>query len=84
MMNKPVPITVAYGDGIGREIMQATLRILDAAGASIAPETIDIGEKVYLSGQKNGIEAGSWESLRRTQVFLKPLLPRLKVVVIKV
>ncbi len=71
MTSKPVPITVAYGDGIGPEIMQATLKILDAAGASIAPETIDIGEKVYLTGQKNGIEASSWESLRRTQVFLK-------------
>ena len=25
------PITVAYGDGIGPEIMQATLRVLTAA-----------------------------------------------------
>jgi isocitrate dehydrogenase len=71
MTNKAVPITVAYGDGIGPEIMQATLRILDAAGANIASETIDIGEKIYLSGQTNGIEASSWESLRRTKVFLK-------------
>ena len=26
------PVTVAYGDGIGPEIMTATLRILEAAG----------------------------------------------------
>lgn len=65
------PITIAYGDGIGPSIMQATLEILEAAGAQIAPETIDIGEKVYLSGQSNGIEDSAWESLRRTQVFLK-------------
>lgn len=65
------PITVAYGDGIGPSIMQATLDILEAAGAQIAPETIDIGEKVYLSGQNNGIEPSAWESLRRTKVFLK-------------
>jgi isocitrate dehydrogenase len=51
--------------------MQATLDILDAAGAQIEPETIEIGEKVYLSGQTNGIEASAWESLRRTKVFLK-------------
>jgi isocitrate dehydrogenase len=69
--NKKTPITIAYGDGIGPSIMQATLKILDAAGAQIAPETIDIGEKVYLSGQTNGIEPNAWESLRRTQVFLK-------------
>jgi isocitrate dehydrogenase len=65
------PITVAYGDGIGPEIMQATLRILAAAGAKIAPETVDIGEKVYLSGNSAGIEDSAWESLRRTKVFLK-------------
>jgi hypothetical protein len=29
------PITVAYGDGIGPEIMSATLRVLAAAGAAI-------------------------------------------------
>ncbi|TAG27657.1 MAG: NADP-dependent isocitrate dehydrogenase [Burkholderiales bacterium] len=65
------PITVAYGDGIGPEIMQATLRILEAAGARIAPETVDIGEKVYLGGNSAGIEDSAWESLRRTKVFLK-------------
>lgn len=71
MTHPIVPITVAYGDGIGPEIMQATLKVLQAAGAQIAPETIEIGEKIYLSGQTNGIEASSWESLRRTKVFLK-------------
>jgi isocitrate dehydrogenase len=65
------PITVAYGDGIGPEIMQATLCILQAAGASIAPEVVDIGEKVYLGGNSAGIEDSAWESLRRTKVFLK-------------
>jgi isocitrate dehydrogenase len=65
------PITVAYGDGIGPEIMQATLRILQAAGAHIAPEMVDIGEKVYLTGNSAGIEDSAWESLRRTKVFLK-------------
>ncbi|TAG00326.1 MAG: NADP-dependent isocitrate dehydrogenase [Betaproteobacteria bacterium] len=65
------PITVAYGDGIGPEIMTATLSILDAAGAQIAPEVIEIGERVYLSGNSAGIAASAWESLRRTKVFLK-------------
>lgn len=70
-MSKPIPITVANGDGIGPEIMAATLRILEAAEAPLEIETIDIGEKVYLAGNTSGIEPGSWDSLRRTKVFLK-------------
>src|SRR6266478_6659000 len=64
-------ITVAYGDGIGPEIMNATIQILEAAGAAIALEPIEIGEKVYLRGSATGIEPSAWESLRRTKVFLK-------------
>ena len=70
-MSTRIPITVANGDGIGPEIMAATLRILEASGAPLEIETIDIGEKVYLAGNSSGIEPSSWESLRRTKVFLK-------------
>ncbi len=65
------PITVARGDGIGPAIMDSTLEILDAAGAALDIEEIEIGEAVYKSGIKNGIAESSWESLRRTKVFLK-------------
>jgi isocitrate dehydrogenase len=67
----PVPITVAHGDGIGPEIMRTSLRVLEAAGAAIAPETIEIGEQVYLAGNSAGISPEAWESLRRTKVFYK-------------
>lgn len=70
-MADKTPITVAHGDGIGPEIMDATLRILKGAGARIEIETIDIGEKVYLAGNTTGIAPEAWESLRRTKVFLK-------------
>jgi len=70
-MPERIPITVANGDGIGPEIMAATLRILEASGAPLEIETIDIGEKVYLAGNTSGIEPSSWDSLRRTKVFLK-------------
>lgn len=70
-MSELTPITVAHGDGIGPEIMDATLRIIQAAGANIDIETIEIGEKVYLRGNTAGIEPSSWDSLRRTKVFLK-------------
>jgi isocitrate dehydrogenase len=65
------PVTVAYGDGIGPEIMEATLHILKEAGARIDIEVIEIGEKVYLAGNTAGIGPEAWESLRRTKVFLK-------------
>lgn len=64
-------ITVAKGDGIGPEIMDATLEIILAAGAKIEIETIDIGEKVYLSGNTSGIARESWDIIRRNKVFLK-------------
>jgi isocitrate dehydrogenase len=64
-------ITIAKGDGIGPEIMDATLRILHAAGAQIETEEIQIGEKVYLSGNTSGIAAEAWDSIRKTKVFLK-------------
>jgi len=71
LTQKKTPITVAHGDGIGPEIMDATLRIVNAAGAQIEVETIEIGEGVYNRGISNGIEPSSWDSLRRTHVFLK-------------
>lgn len=71
MPEQPTPITVAHGDGIGPEIMDATLRILEAGGARLDIETIEIGEAVYNRGVSAGIDPESWESLRRTKVFLK-------------
>ena len=70
-MAQGTPVTVAYGDGIGPEIMEASLHILKEAGARLAIETIEIGEKIYMRGNTAGIEPSAWESLRRTQVFYK-------------
>ena len=40
-----IPVTVAYGDGIGPEIMRATLRILEAAGAPSRPRPIESAKR---------------------------------------
>ena len=68
-MSTKTPITVAHGDGIGPEIMDATLQILKEAGARLEIETIEIGEKVYLRGntrrhraERLGIAAAHQES----------------------
>ena len=64
-------ITVAKGDGIGPEIMDATLKIIKAAGAKIEIDEIEVGEKVYLSGNTSGIANESWDIIRRNKIFLK-------------
>lgn len=66
-----IPVTVAFGDGIGPEIMQASLKVLISAGANLAIEPIDVGERVFLSGNSTGLEPEAWDSLRRTKVFYK-------------
>lgn len=64
-------ITIAKGDGIGPEIMDATLKVIRAAGAPIEWDEIEVGEKVYLSGNTSGISAESWDIIRKNKVFLK-------------
>ncbi|MCC6933352.1 MAG: NADP-dependent isocitrate dehydrogenase [Deltaproteobacteria bacterium] len=66
-----IPITVAHGDGIGPEIMEATLFILKEAGARIEPQEVTIGEKLYLQGVTQGITQEAWDSIKSTKVFLK-------------
>ena len=64
-------ITIAKGDGIGPEIMDATLQILEAAGADLQIDEIQVGEQVYLSGNAAGISKESWDVIRKNKVFLK-------------
>jgi len=64
-------ITIAKGDGIGPEIMEATKSILLASGAEIEFDEIEVGEKVYLSGLSSGIAPESWDVIRKNKVFLK-------------
>lgn len=65
------PITVAYGDGIGPEIMEATLHVLREARADITIETIEVGERVYNMGATSGILPSAWDILKRNKVLLK-------------
>lgn len=68
MINK---ITVAYGDGIGPEIMEVCLDILQKAGANLELDEIEIGEKLYLAGHSSGIRSEDWEKLVNNKIFLK-------------
>lgn len=64
-------ITVARGDGIGPEIMKATLLVLKEAGAILDIHEVEIGEKVYKRGVLTGIEPQTWETIKQTEAFLK-------------
>ena len=63
-------ITVFKGDGIGPEITDAVLRILDAAGAGLEYEIFNVGEAEY---EANGalIPDEAFESFEKTRVLLK-------------
>jgi isocitrate dehydrogenase len=64
-------ITVARGDGIGPEIMKATLHVLKEAGAQLKIHEVEIGEQVYKRGLLTGIEPSTWETIKNTEAFLK-------------
>ncbi len=70
-MREITPITVAYGDGIGPEIMQAVLHILKEAKARIRIEVVEVGEKLYKKNYTSGIAEDTWQSLTRTRILLK-------------
>ena len=71
MSSSKIPVTIAHGDGIGPEIMSATLQILNEAGAPLEYHPIEIGEKLFAKGILTGIEPKSWETIRHTKAFLK-------------
>jgi isocitrate dehydrogenase len=66
-----VPVTVARGDGIGPEIMEAVLRVLDAAEAPLRYDEIDVGRPAYEAGVPSGIPDAAWAAIRRNRVLLK-------------
>ncbi len=63
-------ITVFKGDGIGPEITDAVLEILEKAGANLAYEIFNVGEAEY---ERNGalIPAAGLASFEKTHVLLK-------------
>jgi len=63
-------ITIIRGDGIGPEIMDATLHVLDAMGLGLDYEFADAG---LVALEKHGelLPAQTMDSIRRTRVALK-------------
>jgi isocitrate dehydrogenase len=70
-MADKVAVTLIPGDGIGPECVQATQRIIEAAGAKIAWEEHEAGASVFKKGLPSGVPQATIDSLAKTRVALK-------------
>jgi isocitrate dehydrogenase len=66
-----IPITIARGDGIGPEIMQAVLDIFDKTNINIEINEIEIGQKKFEKGNFNGISPSDFEKINASKALLK-------------
>jgi isocitrate dehydrogenase len=64
-------ITILPGDGIGPEVVDAALSIVQATGAAIEFEKCEAGARAFAKGIPTGIPKETIESIERTQVVLK-------------
>ena len=66
----PIPATLIPGDGIGPEIVEATLRVLDTLGA---PFTWDVQQAGVAGVNSSGdpLPQATLDSIRRTHLVLK-------------
>jgi isocitrate dehydrogenase len=67
----PIKISVAKGDGIGPEIMDAVLRIFDAAQVPLSYDFIDMGKGVYDMGFTTGMTDEAKASVESTGILFK-------------
>lgn len=66
-----VKVTAIAGDGIGPEVMAATRRVLEAAGARIAWEDAEAGAAAFRKGIATGCPQETLDSIARTGLALK-------------
>ena len=69
--NSPIPVTVIPGDGIGPEVMTATIALMREAGAALDAEFVEAGEKVFARGVASGVPNETIDSISRTSLVLK-------------
>ena len=64
-------VTALPGDGIGPEVMDATIRILSAAQAPIEWEMAEAGAKMFEKGVITGVPRETLDSIARNKLALK-------------
>ncbi len=70
-MTQAIKISVAKGDGIGPEIMDAVLRIFDAAKVTLDYEFIEMGKTYFEQGFGTGMTPAAKESVERNGILFK-------------
>jgi len=70
-MTENTRVVVAYGDGIGPEIMEATIKILKEAKARINFDIIEVGKIMYERGYPSGIPEEAWKAIHESKILLK-------------
>ncbi|KAJ3117304.1 hypothetical protein HDU96_007210 [Phlyctochytrium bullatum] len=64
-------IAVAKGDGIGPEIMDATLKIFEAAKIPLSYNFVEMGKEVYLKGNNNGMTPEAKSTVEKLGILFK-------------
>jgi len=64
-------VTVIKGDGIGPEVVESTIRILEAANAPLTYDYQLAGADVFKQGNRTGVPAETLESIESNKVVLK-------------
>ena len=76
MRLRPLPpnarsLTVAYGDGVGPEIMEAALNVMREADVMLSIDTIEVGQRIYDMESPSALLPSYWEKLHRTKLLLQ-------------
>lgn len=69
--NTMTKIAVAKGDGIGPEIMDATLKIFNAAKVPLEYEFVDMGKWVFDKGFSNGMTPAAQQAIESLGILFK-------------
>lgn len=64
-------IAVAKGDGIGPEIMDAVLKIFDAAKVPLIYEFVEMGKEVFLAGNSTGMTSDARATIEKLGILFK-------------
>ena len=64
-------IAVAYGDGIGREIMEAVLQVFAAVEAPLTYQFVDMGKAIYEQGHSTGMTPEAKATIEATGILFK-------------
>lgn len=68
---KKISISVASGDGIGPEIMDAVLSIFNAAKVPLHYDFVEMGKAVFDAGHSTGMTSQALESIEKNGILFK-------------